>query len=298
MVARAATQARNDIRSAETAIKSAHTVRAVESALTSASTALANARRSGDRALVRALELEYASVRRQAEAKSREITAFEHQQAEAHIRLGQTIAGSDRLAPQHLGVRRDGLDIADATAVPTSQSSGAIGAVESAIYEHETEYLGHTPGDREIVRVTAENGLTYSFDATPSPAQHEPDNRVVAVWGVSGRPVGPRDAVRLRGFPSPSGKSTEPLDRGHLAAHCFGGEEEGINLIPQDRDLNRGWSDEGRIWRRLENDLSARPGTQFFVRPIYDDNSDFPAFIEFGVQQGDGRWDAHVFRNR
>lgn len=182
-------------------------------------------------------------------------------------------------------------------AVEGARNSASVAA---AVHERETEYEARTPGKRELVHVTAQNGLTYSFDATPSPEDHDPVNRVVAVWGRSGQPAGPRDAVRLSGFPSPKGKSATPLDRGHLAAHAFGGTEDGINLIPQDRALNQGWrtSPQGQLWRRLERDLAARPGTPFFVRPIYNDSSDFPASIEFGVQGADGEWDSHVFRNR
>lgn len=160
--------------------------------------------------------------------------------------------------------------------------------------------MARTAGKRELVHVTAQNGLTYSFDATTAPAPTEPVNRVVAVWGSSGQPVGPRDHGRMRGFPSPRSKSSQPLDRGHLAGHAFGGTEDGINLIPQDRTLNQGWSinPEGTLWRQLEKDLAQRPGTQFFVRPIYTDASDFPASIEFGVQHSDGDWETHVFRNK
>jgi hypothetical protein len=171
-------------------------------------------------------------------------------------------------------------------------------ATAAAVDAREKDYRAQTLGQRDLVHVSAENGLNYSYDATPAPAKDEPANRVVVAWGRSGRPAGPKDAVRLRGFPSPAGKSPQSLDRGHLVAHSFGGSEEGINLIPQNRALNRGWSEEGKSWRRLESDLAARPGTEFFVRPLYRDSSDLPCAIEFGVQREDGEWDSDIFRNR
>jgi hypothetical protein len=158
----------------------------------------------------------------------------------------------------------------------------------------EREYLGRTSGHRDIVHFDA-NDLTYSYDATT--VSTPTDNRLVAVWGRSGTQSGPRNALRMRGYPSPNAKSAEtPLDRGHALAHSAGGSEEGINLIPQNRYLNRGWSPEGKEWTRLERQLAATLGTPFFVRPIYSDKLDFPAQIEFGVQQSDDTWDSHIFQ--
>lgn len=190
----------------------------------------------------------------------------------------------------------------DSTYSSTSRLTAAVSrlaeqaSLATAVTEWEREYLSRTSGHRDIVHVDA-NDLTYSYDATTVPTPT--DNRLVAVWGRSGTPSGPRDALRMRGYPSPKAKSAEvPLDRGHAVAHSAGGSEEGINLIPQNRYLNRGWSPEGKEWTRLERQLAATLGTPFFIRPIYSDKSDFPAQIEFGVQQPDGSWDSHIFQNR
>jgi hypothetical protein len=161
----------------------------------------------------------------------------------------------------------------------------------------EADYRQQTGGEREIVHVDTAGGLTYSYDATPAPSQTDPDNRVLAVWGKSGAALGPRDAVRMRGFPSPNGKGAKPLDRGHLAGRLFGGGED-MNLIPQDRDLNQGVSEDGKRWQSLERDLALHPGTPFYVRAIYDNNSDFPAQLEFGIQRSDGGWTQETFENR
>jgi hypothetical protein len=168
------------------------------------------------------------------------------------------------------------------------------------VAEREADYLVSTHGSRDLRHVTLDNGMTYSYDSTAVSSKTEPDNRLVAAWGVSGTPVGPRQATRLSGFPSPAGKGPKPLDRGHVVSHAAGGTEDGINLLPQDRELNRGWgtSADKRRWRAIERDLAARTGTPFVVRPQYIDDSDFPGSIEVGVQASDGTWEFHVFNNR
>ena len=81
-----------------------------------------------------------------------------------------------------------------------------------------------------------------------------------------------------------------------MVAHAAGGTF-GPNMFPQDRDLNRGWSAEGRRYRALEREIATTPGTFFFCCLLYVDDSDFPAAIDLGVLRPGG---LHVerFRNR
>lgn len=173
-------------------------------------------------------------------------------------------------------------------------------SVAMLVAEREADYLDGAPRNTELLHVTLERGVTYSYDATQPNSTGGPSNRVLAVWGVSGKPDGPREAARLAGYPSPTGKGSKPLDRGHLVAHSAGGTEDGINLIPQDRELNRGTGSEidKKRWRAFERDLSDRPGTPFIVRPQYVDDSDFPGAIEIGFQLGDGTWGFQTLANK
>lgn len=70
-------------------------------------------------------------------------------------------------------------------------------------------------------------------------------------------------------------------DKGHFIAHYSGGPID-INLFPQRRDVNRGWSEEGKRYRTMERHIASHPGTFVFSRPIYKDYSCCPHFIEFG----------------
>src|SRR5215510_664166 len=56
-------------------------------------------------------------------------------------------------------------------------------------------------------------------------------------------------------------------DRGHFIAHSIGGGLD-VNVFWQDRDLNRGWSPEGKIFRQMETYCQEHPGTFCFSRPI------------------------------
>lgn len=138
------------------------------------------------------------------------------------------------------------------------------------------------PGD--LVVIDRQNGYYYLYDLAGAlgaeQRAHAP--RVVGVWGASGD-GDPRDASRMRGFPRP-GRAAD--DRGHLIARAAGGGYD-INLLPMDAALNRGRSADGARFRALERLVAASPGTLFFVRPIYDDDSDRPARFDVGVQVGD-----------
>ena len=121
------------------------------------------------------------------------------------------------------------------------------------------------------------------------------DDRVVAVFGCSKQVNRKRDASRMRGFlrganlnrPSliDTVDTVIPMDRGHFLAHTLGGSTD-VNLFPQRRDVNRGWSARGKIYRRMERYCAEHPGTFCFSRPIYRDRSWVPFEIEYGLLRG------------
>lgn len=81
-----------------------------------------------------------------------------------------------------------------------------------------------------------------------------------------------------------------------IFAHASGGELD-INLFPQRRDLNRGWSAEGKRFRRMEKWVAKRPGTFHVHRPLYADESWVPAWLEYAVWR-EGAWWVERFDNR
>ena len=125
-------------------------------------------------------------------------------------------------------------------------------------------------------------GFYYLFD-TSAGARGEQEERVVVVYGFSKIQKQKRDSSYMRGFPSPNSKADFALDKGHFAAHGQGGDEQGINLFPQERRTNRGWEGGGKNFRAMERELAANMGTFFWSRPIYSDGSYFPQFLEYGL---------------
>ena len=123
--------------------------------------------------------------------------------------------------------------------------------------------------------------VTFLFDQAGAVDAQQAD-RTIAARGFSRSGRRARDSAYQRGYPSPAGRANRPLDKGHMAAHSAGGEF-GPNIFPQDRELNRGWSAEGKRYRALEREIVATPGTFFFCCLLYGDDSDFPAAVELGL---------------
>ncbi|MBF0095689.1 MAG: hypothetical protein HQL34_14225, partial [Alphaproteobacteria bacterium] len=121
-----------------------------------------------------------------------------------------------------------------------------------------------------------------SMDCSNSEIQ---EDRVIAILGRSCPPAVPRDAGRMRGFLGPTRDVFgEGYDKGHFIAHSLGGDVlDSLNWFRQEHRLNRGWSDEGRAYRRLERLCAGRPGTFLFSRPLYLTPSARPDHLEFGV---------------
>lgn len=78
-------------------------------------------------------------------------------------------------------------------------------------------------------------------------------------------------------------------DTGHYVAHSIwevGHQSEvdlELNLFPQKSSLNRGHSEEGKRFRKMEDYCSSNPNTFLFVRPIFGDSSIRPFVIEYGI---------------
>jgi hypothetical protein len=119
-------------------------------------------------------------------------------------------------------------------------------------------------------------------------------DRVIGVLGLSSRAQGKRNA--RRGFEL--GEDYEGTDRdgGHFMARSFGGDLD-VNLFPQQRHLNRGWSPQGKKYRQMERYCYEQPGTFCFSHPIYADGSSVPRWLEFGVLKDDATLWVEVFEN-
>ena len=128
--------------------------------------------------------------------------------------------------------------------------------------------------------------------------------RVVFAYAVSTPALTRRDGSRIKGFPNINasvkatlGNAAFIADKGHFLGHASGGQLD-INLFPHRRELNRGWSAEGKVFRTLEKYVADNPGTFFYHRPIYDDDSWIPATLEYGVLKENKVWCVETFANK
>lgn len=128
--------------------------------------------------------------------------------------------------------------------------------------------------------------------------------RVTLAYALSVEQLKKRDASRMRGFPNVNASVQANLkeeaffaDRGHFLGHASGGILD-INLFPHRRELNRGWSAEGKRFRKMERHVAEHPGTFFYHRPLYDDETWIPNLLEYGVLVDDAEWWVDIFRNK
>ena len=158
-------------------------------------------------------------------------------------------------------------------------------------------YRTGSPWCTDVMEIP-QGALRYLFDAAPTmDGLDEGDDRVVAVWGRSRRADGPRDRGRQAGFiRNPPSWSHRGRDRGHFVAHAAGGGMD-MNFFPQAAGLNRGTTRQGSVWKAMERHAIEHPGTPLFVRPVYEDVTWVPAFIDFGLLV-DGRLRCERFTNR
>ncbi|MCC8423578.1 DNA/RNA non-specific endonuclease [Mucilaginibacter sp. UR6-11] len=108
--------------------------------------------------------------------------------------------------------------------------------------------------------------------------------RVVFVYGRSAAGTKERDSKRMRQFLGTFKNQPEYVgyDKGHFIAHCNDGQID-QNLYPQLKELNRGLSPQGKLFRSMERYLQRNEGVFYFVRPIYNDLTWIPHQIDFGI---------------
>lgn len=175
--------------------------------------------------------------------------------------------------------------------------------LEELPYEWRDKYLEMTPHVTNICRYYF-NDFEYTYDdysqlEATGVVPHSPtiESRVVGVLGRSSPASEPRDASRLKGWVGSTekylGKNT---DKGHFIAHTIGGGLE-VNIFAQRRDINRGWSQRGKVYRSMEKYCFLHPRTFCFSRPIYSDCSSRPCMIEFGVLMDSGTLWVESFEN-
>ena len=128
--------------------------------------------------------------------------------------------------------------------------------------------------------------------------------RVILAYALAVEQLMKRDVGRMRGFPNVNasvratlGAQAFTADKGHFLGHASGGILD-INLFPQRRELNRGWSPEGKRFRSMERYVAEHPGTFFFHRPLYDDETWIPQALEYGVLVEGARWWVDTFQNK
>ncbi|HCU36151.1 MAG TPA: hypothetical protein DGT21_12100 [Armatimonadetes bacterium] len=158
-------------------------------------------------------------------------------------------------------------------------------------------YLEMTDGVGNILEFE-DGGFTFLFDFTSALGEDDvAEDRVVAAFGVTFRQASDRDASRIRGYPmSPPQGIDAHYDRGHFISHVAGGSLD-VNLFPQTRAVNRGWSETGKLFRKMERYAADRPGTFCFARPVYRDLSCCPAIVEYGVLMDEGALWVNSFPN-
>ncbi|MFA9388756.1 MAG: hypothetical protein ACERKD_03060 [Prolixibacteraceae bacterium] len=168
-------------------------------------------------------------------------------------------------------------------------------------YESQSERLCN-------IFVIRRGGFEYLFDEIDSfiaqgilPDEANLSSRIVAAYGKSAPKISKRDDYRLRGWVGPTEKIFgKDWDKGHFIAHSIGGAVEGteLNVFKQKRELNRGWSEEGKLFRKMEEFCFQNPGTFCYNRPLYNDQSDCPSVIEFGLLKPNNELWVEFFDNQ
>lgn len=149
--------------------------------------------------------------------------------------------------------------------------------------------------------------FTFIFDDTgelvakgTANADKVPESRVVAAYGISKFNPPKRNTSRMKGYLGLTSKVYahygNDFDKGHFIANATGGPME-INLFPQKRGINRGWTTEGKRYRAMEKYIAAHPGTFVFSRPYYTDYTLRPSVLEFGYIALNGEFVSEFFEN-
>jgi len=122
-------------------------------------------------------------------------------------------------------------------------------------------------------------------------------DRVVGVLGISLPMRGRRRRSMPKGWVEhPEELDISGRDKGHFIAHAIGGGLD-MNVFSQARDLNRGISEQGKVYRLMERYCYENAGTFCFSRPVYEDASSVPRWLEFGLLRENGSLWVEVFKN-
>ncbi|MCX6543515.1 MAG: hypothetical protein NTV05_03775 [Acidobacteria bacterium] len=168
-------------------------------------------------------------------------------------------------------------------------------------------YVARNTRAAVILRVR-QGGFEYVFDHYTSletsgaiPYSATDESRLVVAYGRSAPRRRARDDYRLRGWVGPTEKAFGAgWDKGHYIAHSIGGAVDGVeaNVFVQRRDLNRGWSSDGKRFRQMERYCFENPGILCFARPIYLDGTARPGWVQFGIIHPDSGPEVVTFDNR
>jgi hypothetical protein len=125
------------------------------------------------------------------------------------------------------------------------------------------------------------------FDCTQDYESENPNARaarVVLIHARSAPGAAKRDSSRMRQFLGAFKDQPEYVgyDKGHFVAHCNDGQID-QNLYPQLKELNRGLSPQGKLFRSMERYIRQNEGVFYFVRPLYNDLTWIPDKIDFGI---------------
>ncbi|PWK68319.1 DNA/RNA non-specific endonuclease [Mucilaginibacter oryzae] len=122
--------------------------------------------------------------------------------------------------------------------------------------------------------------------------------RVVFVFAKSAFNPTKRNSYRLRQMGSfKNVPQLEGYDKGHFIAHCNDGQLD-QNIYPQLKELNRGISLQGKLFRSMERYCQRNPGIFYFIRPLYTDLTCIPDKIDFGIFTRQGGLLLNRFDNR
>jgi hypothetical protein len=178
---------------------------------------------------------------------------------------------------------------------------------EELPYEWAGAYKESSQHQTNILRIRI-GGFEYLFDYASEAEESQGieentavESRLVAVHGRSQTEKRKRKDSIMHRQPLGPIEFIEPLrrtryDRGHFIAHSLGGDLN-INIFPQPTDINRGWSDSGKLFRSMERYCQNNAGTYCFSRPLYKAESWHPYVVEFGVLKADGTLWVNPFPN-
>lgn len=157
-------------------------------------------------------------------------------------------------------------------------------------------YYDMSPHSPSVMKFQ-DQGFIFLYDQASANAS-DIDDRLVAAYGWSTANEQKKDESRMRGFLSGGldipGKGK--FDKGHVLAHAMGGGLD-VNLFPQRPELNRGRSEAGRVYRRMEKYAAGHGGTFVFSRLLYSDSSWVPSSLEYGVLMHDEKLWVEWFEN-